>query len=276
MPLRFGVPLAAAFALLGLMAPAPAAPLAVADSVLLLTLDQGLWVGLGALGLLCAPDAASRGLVAGGALAVLASAVTGCGGAFAGYALFRLGLLLASASALTVVARRPPPLAERFPLVPPERAALALLLALAVPGSFLVWWDPPRTDALARASQEPISPALAPLLAFIRDGTPPDAVFVASPDYAPVVAVFGGRRVLRAPSVLVTPDDIRRQRAEGALLQGRPLPPGADDHGARFLLLSPGDFRAHGITRPEDLEGRPGLVTRYADAAGYRVYEVVR
>jgi hypothetical protein len=90
------------------------------------------------------------------------------------------------------------------------------------------------------------------------------------------VAVFGGRRVLRAPSLLVTSDDSSRQRAEGALLLGRPLPPGADAHGARFLLLAPGDFRSRGIARPEDLEGRPGLLTRYADAAGYRVYEVVR
>jgi hypothetical protein len=276
LPLRFGAPLAAACALFGLLAPVPASRPTPVGSLLLLTLDQGLWLGLGAFGLLRARDAASRGLVAGGALAVLASAAAGAGGAFAGHALFRVGLLLASASAIGALATRVPALAERFPNLPAPRAALGLLLALLAPGSFLLWWDPPRMDPLARASQEPISPALAPLMAFIRDATPRDAVFVASPDYAPAVAVFGGRRVLRAPSVLLTADDSRRQRAEGALLLGRPLPPGADDHGARFLLLAPGDFRARGIARPEDLEGRPGLVTRYADAAGYRVYEVVR
>jgi len=275
LPLRFGAALTAALALAGLLAPAPANRLAAADAVLLLTLDQGLWLALGAFGLLRAPDAASRGLVAGGAIAVLASAIAGCGGAFAGYALLRVGLLLASASGLAALPALPE-LTQRFPGVPAPRAALAALLALLLPGSFLVWWDPPRMDPLARGSQEAISPALAPLMAFIRDGTPKDAVFVASPDYAPSVAVFGARRVLRAPSLLVTADDSRRQRAEGALLLGRPLPPGADAHGARFLLLAPGDFRSRGIARPEDLEGRPGFVTRYADAAGYRVYEVVR
>ncbi len=275
LPLRLGAALAAVVALAGLLAPAPPDRLAAADAVLLLTLDQGVWLALGAWGLRRAPDGAACGLVAGGAIAVLIAAGAGGGGAFAGAALYRLGLLLASASALAALPPLPA-LARRFPGVPQARAALAVLLALLAPGSFLLWWDPPRIDPVARASQDPISPALAPLMAFIRDGTPKDAVFVASPDYAPAVAVFGGRRVLRAPSLLLTADDSRRQRAEGALLLGRPLPPGADDHGARFLLLAPGDFRSRGIVRPEDLEGRPGLVTRYADAAGYRVYEVVR
>ena len=99
---------------------------------------------------------------------------------------------------------------------------------------------------------------------------------VASADYAPALAVFGGRRVLRAPSVLATADDSRRLRAEGAILAGRPIPQGGDGHGARFVLLAPGDFKARGITGPEDLAGRPGFRTLYADPAGYRVYEVVR
>jgi hypothetical protein len=44
----------------------------------------------------------------------------------------------------------------------------------------------------------------------------------------------------------------------------------------RYVLIGLGDFRSRGIQRPEDLDGRSGLVRRYADTHGYRVYEVVR
>jgi hypothetical protein len=272
--------LAAALPLAALLAPRPATSLSIGDAALLLTLDQGAWLALAALALRLGADSISLGLCGGGAATVLLSSLLGTGGGFAGHALYRLGLLLASATALSTLLREPAEgwrgFFRRFPGRDPERVGLALLLALAVPGSFLLWWDPPRTDPVARASLEPTSPALAPVMRYIRQDAPRDAVFVASPDYAPAVAVFGRRRVLRAPSVLVTADDERRQRAEGAILAGRPLPSGADGHGARFVLLAPGDFKARGITRPEDLEGRPGFATRYADAAGYRVYELVR
>jgi hypothetical protein len=99
---------------------------------------------------------------------------------------------------------------------------------------------------------------------------------MASPDYAPSVAVLAGRRLLRAPSLREARDENARVRAEGALLSGRPLPPGARDHGVRFVFVAPGDFRARGIARPEDLLGRPGFVPRYADANGFRVFEIVR
>lgn len=272
--------LAALIALLSLALPAAGGPLPIADALLLLTLDQGLWLATGVVGLRRAKDAASLGLCIGGATAVLMSAAKASGGALAGLAAFRLGLLLASASALSPLLARAGEAAQRRAArlqgLASARVGLGLFLAAFVPGSFLTWWDPVRTDPVAAASQEPISPALGPVMRFIREATPRDAVFVASADYAPAVAVLGGRRVLRAPSVLLTADDGRRLRAEGAILAGRPTPPGGDDHGARFVLLARGDFKARGIAGPEDLEGRPGYETRYADGAGYRVYEVVR
>jgi hypothetical protein len=216
----------------------------------------------------------------GGAVSVVLGAGLGYGGCWAGLALFRLGVLLASALALPPLLRAAGEAvrraAPRLQGVADERVGLALLLALGIPGSFLAWWDPGRVDPVARLSQEPVSPALAPVMRFIRESTPREAVFVASPDYAPALAVFGARRVLRAPSVLVTADDERRLRAEGAILAGRPIPPGGDGYGARFVLLAPGDFKARGITGPEDLAGRPGFRVLYADGVGYRVYEVVR
>lgn len=259
----------------------PGAVLALPDAVLGLTLDQGPWLVLGAVGLYRTRDAASLGLVAGGGLGLLASSVLPGADGWASQALYRLGLLLASASAARpwlvaagewAVGRWPRALAG----VRAEAPGLAMLLALLAPGTFTAWWDPVRTDDVARASLEPISPVLHPLMTFIRDETPRDAVFLASADYAPAVAVFGGRRVLRAPSVMTTADDVRRVRAEGAILAGRPIPPGGSDHGVGFVLLAPGDFKARDIHSPADLEGRPGFALRYADPAGFRVYELVR
>jgi hypothetical protein len=278
LPGRFGAAAAALAALASLLVPAPGAPPSLPDALLLLTLDQLPWLGLSWLAGWRAIDRASLGLLAGGGLSVLLCAASGRADAWTGHALYRLGLLLACCSpelwrTLADVAR---PLSPRLAALPPRRLAPALLIALLVPGGFATWWEPLRVDPVARASREPVSAALAPLMAFVQDQTPRDAVFVASPDYAPALAALGGRRVLRAPSLLRAADDEQRLRAEGAILAGRPLPGGAHDHGARFVLLAPGDFRARGIGRPEDLEGRPGFRTRYTDALGYRVYEVVR
>jgi hypothetical protein len=273
LPGRLGAPAAALVGLLALGLRGAGPPLGW-DAVLLLTLDQMPWFLLAALAARHVSDPASRGLLAGGGLVVALGSI---GDAWLGQALFRLGLLLTVATASAEPLRR---IGERATIAwprlagpAPERLGLALVLCTFVPSAFATWWDPPRTDPVARASQEPISPALGPVMSFIREQTPPDAVFLASPDYAPAVSVFGGRRVLRAPSVLVTADDGRRVRMEGAILAGRP--PG-DGPRVGFVLLAPGDFKARGIGRPEDLDGRPGFRARYADAAGYRVYEVVR
>ncbi len=253
-----------------------------ADRFLLLTLDASPWILLSAFGLRRVRDLASLALVAGGAGIVVLSAAPGSGADLViGHALYRVGLLLSAAPALApLLIRAGAALIERRPIFlagrAPSSVGLAVLIAALAPTSFLAWWDPSRTDPIYRLSLDPVSPTLGPVMAFIRSETPRGAVFVASADYAPVVAVFGARRVLRAPSLLTTVDDARRQRAERAILEGRPVPLGADAHEARFVLIAPGDFRAHGIARPEDLEGRPGLERRYADAAGYRVYEYSR
>lgn len=275
---------AAVCALGAVAAPAPvrAAGTSLGDAVLVLTLDQGPWLLLGAAGLLRVRDASALGLVLGGAAGVGLAALPGGPDPWACQALFRLGLLLAAATLLRPwLCEAGEWLAERG-LAParsrpaPELVGLALLVLLGAPGSFVAWWDPVRSDEVARASQEPISPVLEAPMAFLRGHTPAGAVVLASPDYAPVVAVFAGRRVLRAPSLARASDEERRLRAEGALLAGRPIPPGAADHGVGFVLIAPGDFRARGIHEPADLDGRSGLRLRYSDPAGFRVYEVVR
>lgn len=278
-PLRY---LALGFPLLALWAVAPAQDLSGADVWLLLTFDAAPWILLAGFTLRRERDLASLALIGGGAAIVALGAAAGSGADLViGHALYRVGLQLSAALALApllarigaaLIARRPIFFAGRAP----SSVGLAVLIAALAPTSFLAWWDPSRTDPVYRLSLDPVSPALDPVMAFIRNQTPKDAVFVASADYAPMVAVLGGRRVLRAPSLLTSADDARRQRAERAILEGRPVPLGAEAHGARFVMIAPGDFKAHGIARPEDLDGRSGLERRYADDAGYRVYEYSR
>ena len=277
--LRF---VALAFPLLGLAVVAAPLDLSGADLLLLLTLDSSPWILLAAFSLRRDRDFSSLALIAGGASIVLISAAPGSrADPVMGHALFRIGLLLSAALTLApLLSRLGAALVQRRPIFfagrEPTSVGLAVLIAALAPASFLAWWDPVRTDPVYRLSLDPVSPALDPVMAFIRSQTPQDAVFVASADYAPAVAVLGARRVLRAPSLSTPADDARRQRAERAILEGRPVPLGADAHGARFVLIAPGDFKAQGIARPGDLDRRPGLERRYADDSGYRVYEYSR
>jgi hypothetical protein len=269
----------------GLMALAPAGePLGPLEALLLLTVDQGFWSGplIGRLlprvrAALPRPDRGGLWLAAVGAGLVVAASAGAPVNLWGGAMLFRCGLLLLAAHDLPALVPRLAGFWERAPLVAdPARVALVLSLAFLLPGGVLAWWDPARGDAQFRASSEAVTPAYAPLVRFIRDQTPPGSVFIASADYAPVVATLGGRPVLRAPSLGEASDDPLRRRVEGAILGGRRYPPAAPDYGVRYVVVGLGDFAARGIRRPEDLEGRAGLVRRYADARGYRVYEVVR
>lgn len=279
--------LALAAAGVGLLWLAPGGePIFWPEALLLLTLDQGVWswplLARALPAVTTALPRLDRGalwLVSVGAAFVLAAAAGAPVSPWGGALLFRCGLLLAAAGDLPALVPWISALWKRAPaafVADPARAAVALCLALLLPAGMLAWWDPARGDADLRASSEAVAPAYAQLVRFIRDETPPGSVFIASADYAPLVAALGGRPVLRAPSLREASDDRLRQRVEGAILAGRPYPPAAPDYGVRFVLIGLGDFRARGIERPEDLEGRPGLVRRYADARGYRVYEVVR
>jgi hypothetical protein len=99
-------------------------------------------------------------------------------------------------------------------------------------------------------------------------------VFLASPDYAPYVAVLGGRRVLRAPSIAVADDDLRRDRAEAKLLRGRPGKLGSL-YGLTHVFIGPGDFLSFDLASPEELEKRGRFRLLYRDASDLRVYEIL-
>jgi hypothetical protein len=260
-----------------LLGGAPAG-IGLAPSCLLLTLDQGPWLVLAGWGLWRGAWVAARVLVASGGLLVLAAALWPPIDPWGGHVLYRLGLLLAACGPVEILARRAgEALAAARPALArhgdARRLGLASLIAVLVPGSFLAWWNPVRMDPVAEASVYPHSSRIAAVAEWIRRSTPKDAVFLAPPEYGPDIAVLGGRRVLRAPSLGEAADEVRRQRVERLVLAGRGPRGPLDFYNLRYVFLAPGGFPEHGIRGPEDLEARPGFALRYS-ADEFRIYEL--
>jgi hypothetical protein len=273
--LALGLAAGAALSVLPVAGPSPG----VLDGLRWLTLDQALWLPLGLYGLTRSRDVAPRALVLAGVLVVLTAAFGFGVDAWAGHALYRLGLLLAAtgplASLATAIGRAlaaHPRLAARG--LEPLPIGVAALVACAAPGSFLAWWDPPKLDPVAKASLAPLSPNLLRPMEWIRRETPREAVFMAGPEYSAALATLAGRRVLRAPFLEEAKDDERRVRTERVTLSGRDSAPLRARYRVSHVLVAPGDFRAHGLRAPEDLAGRGGFRLLYSDAEGLRVYEL--
>ena len=85
--------------------------------------------------------------------------------------------------------------------------------------------------------------------------------------------MLGGRRVLRAPTLLTAADDERRVRAERAVLSGRRVDSLLRRYGVRYVLLAPGQFRDHRLDEPWEIESA-GFPLLYRSASGLRVYEI--
>ena len=251
--------------------------LGFADTLLLITFDQSAWLFLGGYGLARRGDPAARALTVAGLGLLIAHAASAPVDAVVAHALYRLGLLLGAAPIVAeLCARAGEWLASRWQRFEPSSAGVAALVALLVPGSFLAWWDPTKTDPVAGASVPALAGALYEVTDWIRHETPPAAVVLASEDYAPAVAALAGRRVLRAPTLLEPPDEWRRLRAQAAVLEGRDPQKHVARYGVTFVLIAPGEFAQHGLTTPEDLDARAHLRLRHKHPEGYRVYEIAR
>jgi hypothetical protein len=262
--------------------PAEAVPIAARDLPWILTLDQGPWIVLGLWGLAQGGPPAAAALVGGGALLLAASAAGAPLDPWGSHALYRLGLLLAAARPLEQVAERLGQSTSglRWARVlagdaPALRRGMALLVLLCVPVSFLSRWNPRRLDPVYEASLEPVAAPLRGTMAWIGFYTDPQATFLAGPERAAAVAALAGRRVLRAPSLGVAGDDERRLRLERAVIEGRDVEALRRRYGLRYVVAAPGDFREHGLERPEDLSAR-GLSLLREGAGGLRVYVLER
>jgi hypothetical protein len=263
---------------LWLLVPGPERGPGVMDALLLLSFDQTPWWLLAAWGWRRGTEPAARALIVGGAILLAASALPLGVDAWGAHALYRFGLLLAAAGPVTMLADRlGATLSRRWARgAPPADLGAAALVLAAAPISFLVWWTPARVDPVMEASGPPVADRLATAMSWIRENTPPTSVFLASPDYAPSVAVLGGRRVLRAPTLGSAADEVRRERMEDKVLAGRDPARLADLYGLTHVFIAPGDFFAYGIRSPEDLERQGRFRLLYADPEDYRVYEITR
>ncbi|MCU0241089.1 MAG: hypothetical protein MUF51_01545 [Vicinamibacteria bacterium] len=263
-------------ALAALCAPAPLSLSAIA-ALRLITFDQGLWAVLGAIGLWRGRDRLARTLAASGATLLL-----GCGvwpplcDAWLAHALLRLGLILAASAPLLSMAEKAGMYVQSrvrwLAAAAPRRIGIAALIISAAPSSFVANWDAIRLDPTLLASAERLSSRLTRAMTWIAQNTPQDAVFAASPAYAPTVAILGGRQVLRAPTLAVARDDERRTRLTQTLIRNKPWGRAAEHYRLMYLFLTPGDFGELGLQGPEQMAGRPGLREVYRDEEGYRVF----
>lgn len=259
---------------------APSDRLDVSAALLALTLDQGLWLPLGWFGLARRPEPASRALALAGGIVVVAAALPAsvAADAWGGHALYRVGLVLAAAAPVSeICATMGRRLAGRLrlPSSDPIRVGAAVLLLALLPGSFLAWWDPSRLDPVASASLRPIRPAIVDAMEWIRQRTPPDAVILAGAQQAPAVAALAGRRVLRAPTLGLTPDDADRRRAEERVLLGHVSNRLAARYGVSHVLVAPGDFGEYWLA-VEPLEARGPFRLVHRDRESVSLYEVPR
>jgi hypothetical protein len=275
---RLGLPVCAALVVLwGLFASA-APPIGLPNSLLLLTLDQGPWLALALAGARRGLDSATAALLGIGGMLVIACGLPLGVDPWVAQASYRLGLILAGTGPLLHLATRVGETLIRhrsLRSLAAENVGIAALLLLFVPGSFLARWDPPRLDPRARASLEPLSTNLSAAMERIRKATAADGVFLASPEYAPHVAVLAGRRVLLAPTLVASPVDLeRRLRAEREALSGADAGRLGRRYGLRYVLITPGDFRQHGIEGPSDLAHRGSFRLLFTAAGGFHVYEI--
>jgi hypothetical protein len=274
-----GALLIGAWTLLGRRGP----EIGLAEALLALTFDHRLWLVLGVVGLMRSRDASACALVLGGSLLALVRSLGGPGDAWAGTTLSRLGLVLATTEWLVAMAPMLAPrrVHERTAAVlrrlgiAAERVPSAGAVALTLAGGLLAWWDPPRTDLVAKESLVPFPRGLTEAMDWVRGNTARDAAVLAGEDYVAAVPVLGGRRVLRAPGLLTAVDDERRRRLQRAVLAGDPPPALLRRYGLRYILTAPGQFREEGTSEPEDLEGRGPFRLLYASASGIRVYEIL-
>lgn len=247
-----------------------------ADALAALGLDALPWLPLAVVGCRLRAEGAACGLAIGGACALLL-AVPGASDAVAAHALYRTGLVLLSAPAIAAGAAALAgavrvPLPRERSWSPSASAWAGIVAAAALSGSVLTWWDPPRLDPVAKQSLEPIPGILEDTAGWIRAHTAPTDVFVAGEDYGPAVAVLAGRALLRAPALATAADEERRLRAERAILSGREVDALVRRYGLRYLLVAPGQFRAHGLPEPWPAESAYPL--RHDSGRGLRIYDL--
>jgi hypothetical protein len=243
------------------------------------TLGQALWLALAFAGLRrprsflgpLGPRLLAAGLV------LLLLRILGIEGVPAGHsmALYRLGLLLCAVPAIFRMAS----FLEQELGWParafPARAAQALALFVAGALSPLYQWSPHRGDHHFRLSEQPISPTYLQVARWVRENTPPDAVFLADAELGPLLAVVGGRQLLRAESFPQSMNDDARRRQEERIRGGRRVArilEAARRYGVTHLVVN--RAAREPIPPAGDYEGRPPFTRVYQHGSWLSIFRI--
>jgi hypothetical protein len=145
-------------------------------------------------------------------------------------------------------------------------AAAAISLVLLLPSALPAWWDPGTMDQYFVAARNPMPDWIAEPTRFIRNRTPPDAVFAGDRNYARWISAYGARRVLFSNSLNFPNDHDHRFEIERALLGDGPkalIAEGRDAYSIQFVLAtSEPMYQAPDITL-DQLAARPHLEPVY-------------
>jgi len=130
----------------------------------------------------------------------------------------RLAMSLSAGVALAAAAR----FAEGKWALAPGRGHL-LAIGVCLPLTFPAYWNPPTMDRHFERSLLPVGPKVLEYASWIRENTPPEAVFVAGPAASAWIPALTGRRVLLTGRRRPPSDYYARKGAEWLLMTGTDL-----------------------------------------------------
>lgn len=147
----------------------------------------------------------------------------------------------------------------------------ALVLALLVPLSLPIYWDPPSMDRYFALSRQRLRPKVEAYARFVRERTPKDAVFVAGKEAASWIPALTGRRVVLAEGGMLKPPDERERKAvERTLLLSDDLAKireAATRYGVTFVAIDDALVQEYGVAGFFDLARAPAFTTVFANSA---------
>jgi hypothetical protein len=149
----------------------------------------------------------------------------------------------------------------------PGQGAVAAL-AVLWPLTFPAYWDPPSMDRYFRYNLDPIPVRVQQYTRWIRENTPPDAVFLTGRQSGTWIPILAGRRILLAADARPPADYEARKEAERALLLSRDarlIAETARRYGVGYLAIDEPMTEEYGAATLKGIGRLPSYEVVYAD-----------